>query len=112
MMVKDLVTLSESATKKVQEFFKNDPDAKGKSLRIALQPGGCSGFQYAFAFDAKQPEDNELAFDGFSVVIDPNSAQYLKGSKIDYVEDAAGSGFKIQNPNVKKSCGCGQSNQF
>jgi len=112
MMVKEVVTLSESATKKVQEFFNTDPEAKGKSLRIALQPGGCSGFQYAFAFDAKRPEDQEMACDGFSVIIDPNSARYLQGSKIDYVEDAAGSGFKIANPNVKKSCGCGQSNQF
>jgi iron-sulfur cluster assembly protein len=107
-----MITLTESAVKKVQEFFKNEPDAKGKSLRVALEAGGCSGFQYAFAFDVKQPDDNEIACEGFSVLVDPQSAQFLKGSNIDYVEDTAGSGFKIANPNVKKSCGCGQSNQF
>jgi len=107
-----MVTLTDSAVKKVQEFFQHEPQAKGKALRVALEPGGCSGFQYAFAFDVKRPEDNEIPCDGFSVLIDPKSAQYLKDSKIDYIEDAAGSGFKIQNPNVKKSCGCGQSNQF
>lgn len=107
-----MVTLTNSAVKKVQEFFQNEPEAKGKSLRIALEAGGCSGFQYAFGFDVKRPEDNEVTCDGFSVLIDPQSAQHLKGSNIDYVEDTAGSGFKIANPNVKKSCGCGQSNQF
>lgn len=107
-----MVTLTESATKKVRGFFQSDPEAKGKSLRISLEAGGCSGFRYAFAFDVKQPQDNEIPCDGFSVLIDPESARRLKGSEIDYVEDAAGSGFKIQNPNVKKSCGCGQSNQF
>src|SRR5579859_2589976 len=103
MVTKDLVTLTDSAANKVREFFQNDPEAKGKALRIALQPGGCSGFQYAFAFDTKRPEDNEMPCEGFSVLIDPQSAQYLKGSQIDYVEDPADSGFKIHNPNVKKS---------
>lgn len=107
-----MVTLTESAVKKVQEFFATEADAKGKSLRIAVQPGGCSGYQYAFAFDDKRGDDKEIACDGFNVVIDAHSAQYLSGSKIDFVEDPAGAGFKIHNPNVKKSCGCGQSNSF
>ena len=107
-----MVTLTPSAVKKVQEFFQVEPTAKGKSLRIAVQAGGCSGYQYAFGFDSKQDGDNEITANGFSVLIDPKSAGFLKDSKIDYIEDATGSGFKIQNPNVKKSCGCGQSNQF
>ncbi|MBI4424251.1 MAG: iron-sulfur cluster assembly accessory protein [Elusimicrobia bacterium] len=107
-----MITLTESAVKKVQEFFNAEPAAKGKALRIAVEAGGCSGYQYAFGFDTKRDGDNEIAADGFSVLIDPQSAGFLKDSKVDYVEDPTGSGFKIQNPNVKKSCGCGQSNQF
>lgn len=106
------LALSDSAVKKIKEFFSVEPAAKGKSLRVAVQPGGCSGYQYAFGFDDKRPEDVEIVSDGFSVLVDPQSAGFLKGSKIDYLEDATGSGFKIHNPNVKKSCGCGQSNQF
>jgi len=107
-----MITLSESAVRKVQEFFQVEPAAKGKSLRIAVQPGGCSGYQYAFGFDEKQAGDNVIAADGFTVLIDPQSAGFLRDSKVDYVEDAMGSGFKILNPNVKKSCGCGKSNEF
>ena len=106
-----MVTLTENAVKKVREFFAQ-PEAKGKSLRILVQPGGCSGYQYGFAFDMKKDGDNEIVSDGFSVLIDANSAPFLKGADIDFVEDATGSGFKIKNPNVKKSCGCGESNQF
>ncbi|MBI3548521.1 MAG: iron-sulfur cluster assembly accessory protein [Elusimicrobia bacterium] len=107
-----LLTLSDKATKKIQEFFATEADAKGKSLRVSLEPGGCSGYQYSFGFDVKKEGDNEIACDGFSVLVDANSSQYLKGSAIDFAEDAGGAGFKIHNPNVKKSCGCGQSNSF
>ena len=106
------LTLTDSAVKKVKEFFSVEPSAKGKSLRIAVQPGGCSGYKYAFGFDDKRDGDFEIASDGFSVVVDLQSAGFLKDAKINYVEDATGSGFKIENPNVKKSCGCGESNQF
>lgn len=112
MLTETVVTLSDSAVKKVQEFFGAEPEAKGKSLRVAVEPGGCSGYQYAFGFDTKRDGDAELSFEGFTVLVDPQSAGFLKGSTIDYVEDPTGSGFKIANPNVKKSCGCGKSNQF
>jgi len=107
-----MVTLTESAVRKVQEFFSTEPEAKGKSLRVAVEPGGCSGYRYAFAFDQKKDGDSEVQCDGFSVLVDRESSQFLQHSQIDYVEDPTGSGFKIQNPNVKKSCGCGQSNSF
>lgn len=107
-----LVSLTESAVKKVQEFFTTEAEAKGKSLRVFLEASGCSGFKYAFGFDTKKPDDNEIVCDGFSILVDPNSAQHLKGAKIDYAEDVGGAGFKIHNPNVKKTCGCGQSNSF
>ena len=102
-------TLTARAQKKVVEFFASDPESKGKSLRISLEPGGCSGFQYAFSFDTKKAGDTEIACEGFSVLIGPESAPQLQGSIIDYSEDATSAGFKISNPNVKKSCGCGNS---
>lgn len=104
-----MITLTESAVKKVQEFFQAEPEAKGKALRIAVESGGCSGFQYAFSFDDKKAEDAILALDGFSVLIDPRSAGYLKDSRVDYIEGPTGSGFKIENPNASSTCGCGQS---
>lgn len=107
-----MVTLTDSAVNKIQEFFNSEPEAKGKSLRVGVQPGGCSGYGYSFSFDDKQEGDAELKFNGFTVLIDPQSAPFLKDSEIDYREDPAGAGFKIRNPNVKSSCGCGQSNQF
>ncbi len=107
-----MITLTDSAVSKIQEFFKAEPSAQGKALRIAVQPGGCSGYEYAFGFDVKKDGDNEIPSNGFSILIDSQSAGFLKDSKIDFVEDATGSGFKIQNPNVKKTCGCGNSNQF
>ena len=108
----DMLTLTDNAVNKVREIFSADPEIQGKCLRVGLEPGGCSGFQYAFTFDEKRAGDAELSFDGFKVLVDPQSAQHLQGSRIDYREDAASAGFKIENPNVKKSCGCGQSNQF
>ncbi|MEK7743729.1 MAG: iron-sulfur cluster assembly accessory protein [Elusimicrobiota bacterium] len=107
-----MVTMTENAAGKIREFITVEPQAKGKSLRIAVEPGGCSGYQYAFSFDEKKSNDTEVPFQGFSVLIDERRAGYLQGSSIDYADDASSSGFKIANPNVKKSCGCGQSNQF
>jgi len=86
-----------------------------KETIITLTPntvskaGGCSGYQYGFTFDTKKEGDQELSFEGLNVLLDPQSALALKGSVIDYKEDFGGEGFSIQNPNVKKSCGCGHS---
>ncbi|MBI3296779.1 MAG: iron-sulfur cluster assembly accessory protein [Elusimicrobia bacterium] len=106
-----MLTLTPKAVKKVSEFF-TDPEAKGKSLRVGVKPGGCSGYEYSFSFDDKKDGDTEMTFDGFTVLVDPNSAPFLKASEIDYAEDGTAQGFKIRNPNVKSSCGCGQSNKF
>ncbi|MBI4052168.1 MAG: iron-sulfur cluster assembly accessory protein [Elusimicrobia bacterium] len=107
-----MLTLTETAVTKVREFFDTQPEAKGKSLRIAVEPAGCAGHQYVFKFDDKRKEDQEISFDGFSVLLDSDSARFLSGSTVDYAEDTTGAGFKINNPNVKKSCGCGQSHSF
>ena len=106
------VTLTPAAIAKIKTFFTEEPAAKGKSLRVAVERGGCSGYSYAFMFDEKKDGDIETSYEGFTVLIDAESGKFLKGSVIDYHEDVAGQGFKIQNPNVKKSCGCGNSHQF
>jgi iron-sulfur cluster assembly protein len=107
-----MLTLTPKAEEKIRSFFQTQDEAKGKSLRVMLQPAGCSGFKYAFAFDEKKPEDLVLSHQGFDVVIDKNSAPYLEKATVDYGEDATSSGFKIKNPMEKSSCGCGESKKF
>ena len=105
-----VVTLTPNAAAKIKSLTENDPAAKGKALRVSLEAGGCSGYQYGFSYDDKKEGDYVLASSGgMEVVIDPKSGELLKGSTIDYKSDFGGEGFAIQNPNVKKSCGCGNS---
>ena len=107
-----MITLTERAGAKVRELIENAPEAKGKSLRIALKPGGCSGWEYDFTFDSKRPDDHEIACGNFAVLLDPKSAGFLQNSRLDYSEELTGAGFKVENPNVKSSCGCGKSLTF
>ena len=89
-----------------------EPEGEVSVLRIAIQGGGCSGFQYALGFDrGPQDGDNEVEMNGVRVVIDPFSAPYLAGAEIDYVDALMGAGFAINNPNVQAACGCGSSFQ-
>ncbi len=104
-----VVSLTENAITKIKDLTATDPAAKGKALRVYLEAGGCSGYQYGFSYDEKKDGDFVLASDGIEVVIDAKSGELLKGSVIDYKTDFGGEGFAIQNPNVKKSCGCGNS---
>ena len=106
-----MVTMTENAVKKVQEFVKQDTALDGKHLRVYVEAGGCSGFQYGLTFDEQRPGDEVAEFAGVKVVIDPNSQQYLKDAQVDYVEGLHGSGFSISNPQAKSSCGCGKSFQ-
>jgi iron-sulfur cluster assembly protein len=81
-------------------------------LRVAIQGGGCSGFQYGLGFDRGGVEgDHEFELHGVQVVVDPFSAPYLKGAEIDYVDSIQSAGFAINNPNASSSCGCGHSFQ-
>ena len=87
-----------------------DGESKGTMLRVAVQGGGCSGFQYGFTLDdTRQDDDLVLERDGVTVLIDAVSVGYLAGSEIDYTDDLIGSAFKINNPNATSSCGCGTS---
>ena len=102
------VTLSDSAVKKIGEILKSEPD--GAMLRVSVEGGGCSGFQYKFDIErAKAEDDLVLARDGAVVLIDPVSVNYMAGSQIDFVDDLIGQSFKINNPKATASCGCGTS---
>jgi len=104
-----LLQLTDSAVAKVKYFASTMPDSENKPLRVFIQGGGCSGFQYGFTFDEKKPDDNVIEQDGITVVIDPQSATYLRGTKVNYVEDLRGAGFSVENPNASGGCGCGKS---
>jgi iron-sulfur cluster insertion protein len=106
-----LLSLTEAAIAKVKYFAGTMPDSEGKPLRIFVQGGGCSGFQYGFTFDEKKEGDAVIHTGGIDVVVDPNSAQYLKNAQVDYVEDFRGAGFSVTNPNATGGCGCGKSFQ-
>lgn len=104
-----MLTLTEKAITKVKEFYQADQSLQGKALRVLVEKGGCSGYQYGFTFDDKKEGDNAVELGGLQVVVDAGSAPMLKGCVVDYKEDFSGSGFSISNPNAKSSCGCGTS---
>ena len=104
-----MITLTDTAASKVKELL----DAEGEpelALRVAVRPGGCSGYSYEMFFDGDVAGDDELAdFGGVKVIVDPSSAQLLKGATLDYKDGLQNAGFAIDNPNATRSCGCGQS---
>ena len=105
-----LMTLTESAAVKIKQLMAEEDDVS--VLRVAIQGGGCSGFQYGLGFDVgSQENDLRFTLHGVEVVVDPFSAPYLKGAEIDYVDSIQASGFAINNPNASSSCGCGHSFQ-
>ena len=107
---KPLLTLTDAAIEKVKYFASTMPDSSNKPLRIFVQGGGCSGFQYGFQFDEKKEGDNVLEQGGIQILVDPQSATYLKDATVNYVEDFRGAGFAVENPNATGgSCGCGKS---
>jgi iron-sulfur cluster assembly accessory protein len=107
-----MVTVTDTAAQKIRELMDSEPEGEVAVLRIAVQGGGCSGFQYALGFDrGPQDGDNEVEVNGVRIVIDPFSAPYLTGSEIDFVDQLMGAGFAINNPNVQAACGCGSSFQ-
>ena len=104
------VTLTETAAQKIRQLMAEEPEGDATVLRVAIQGGGCSGFQYGLGFDrGAQEGDVEFEQHGVSVVIDPFSAPYLAGAQVDFVDGIRESGFKIDNPNAASSCGCGHS---
>jgi iron-sulfur cluster assembly accessory protein len=102
------VALTERAAQRIGEILKTEPP--GSMLRVSVEGGGCSGFQYKFDFvTAKADDDLVLARDGATVLVDPVSVQYMAGAEIDFVDDLIGASFRINNPVATASCGCGTS---
>jgi iron-sulfur cluster assembly accessory protein len=104
----ETVTVSERAAKRIAEILQREPE--GTMLRVSVEGGGCSGFQYKFDMDReKAADDIVIERDRAVVLIDPMSLGYMGGSEIDFVDDLIGASFKVVNPNVKAACGCGTS---
>jgi iron-sulfur cluster assembly accessory protein len=102
------VTMTERAARRVAKILA--AEGPGVALRVAVNGGGCSGFQYAFDIErGRNTDDFIIDRDGATVLIDPDSLAFLMGAKIDFVDDLIGQAFKIDNPNATSSCGCGTS---
>lgn len=102
------VRLTDNAARRIGEILSGEPS--GSMLRISVNGGGCSGFQYGFDIDrTRQPDDLVLERNGAKVLVDETSLQFLKGSVVDFVDDLIGQSFKIENPQATSSCGCGTS---
>ena len=105
-----MVTITNTATQKVTDFISEHSAEEAAGLRVAVLPGGCSGFQYGLNIeDAPEADDEVLDIRGIKIFIDPFSAQYLEGVQIDYVSSMMGQGFTFTNPNASGGCGCGSS---
>ena len=104
-----MLTLTGAASLKVKELIQSEGDEE-LALRVAVRPGGCSGYSYEMYFDKDfTPDDNIVEESGVKVVVDSASAPLLKGASLDYKDGLQGAGFAINNPNATRSCGCGQS---
>ena len=102
------VTVSERAARRIGEILKGEP--AGAMLRVSVEGGGCSGFQYRFDIERERADDDlVIERDGAVVLIDAVSVRYLAGSEIDFVDDLIGASFRVNNPKATASCGCGTS---
>ena len=105
------ITLTDKAVEKIGELLSGQSEGTEQALRVAVRGGGCSGFQYALAFDRPKDDDNVFEVGGVAVLVDKVSMQFVFGSEVDYVEGLQGAGFQVNNPNVVAACGCGSSFQ-
>ena len=104
-----MITITDIAANKVSELIKQEGD-DSLALRVAVRPGGCSGFSYEMFFDTDvAPDDITTSYGDVRVIVDPSSAQLLDGTTLDYKDGLQGAGFSINNPNAQRTCGCGQS---
>ena len=104
-----VVTVTEPAARQITSMLAEDKENAGKALRVFVEAGGCSGMQYGMVFDETRDDDVRSEFHGVAVVIDPISANYMRGAVIDFSDALTGGGFKINNPIAHASCGCGKS---
>jgi iron-sulfur cluster assembly protein len=105
-----MITLTDRGAEKVREFLSAQITvAETAGLRVGVRGGGCSGFQYALAFDEQRDGDTVFQDKGIRLLVDTPSLAYVHGSTIDFVDGLQGAGFKVENPNVVAACGCGSS---
>jgi iron-sulfur cluster insertion protein len=107
-IAENVISLTPEAAQEVKSIL-TKPENAGKNLRIYVEQGGCSGMQYGMVFDEKRDGDLASEQHGVEVLVDPISAQYLRGTLVDFSDALTAGGFKISNPNAKQSCGCGKS---
>ena len=108
---KEIIITSKAAEKLIEVLKENNKEGSG--LRVEIVPGGCSGFQYGLELDDKTTDlDLTIEEKGVKIIISKENLQFLKGARLDYVDSLQGAGFKISNPNVHSSCGCGQSFEY
>jgi iron-sulfur cluster assembly accessory protein len=105
------ITLTDNAASKIKELLADQENASDQALRVAVRGGGCSGFQYALAFDKRRDDDHVFEHNGVAVIVDKVSMQFVFGSQVDFVDGLQGAGFAVNNPNVVAACGCGSSFQ-
>ena len=103
-----MITLTARAARQVLSMQKAQSDAQ-KKLRIFVESGGCSGFEYGMSFDLRKADDQVFATEGVDVLVDPTSLAYLSGCSVDFDDGLHGKGFEIKNPNAQSTCGCGKS---
>jgi iron-sulfur cluster assembly protein len=105
-----MITFTDKGAEKVHEFLASqNADVQTSGLRVGVRGGGCSGFQYALAFDTERAGDQVFEDHGLRLLVDEQSLPYVRGAIVDYVESLQGAGFKVDNPNVIAACGCGSS---
>jgi len=106
----DTLVVTDTAAAKVAELIAQEGSPEELALRVAVRPGGCSGFSYEMFFDSEIADDDlTTAFAGIKVIVDPVSAPLLSGATLDYKDGLQGAGFSINNPNATRTCGCGNS---
>lgn len=103
-----MITLTPRAAQQVRSM-QADLNVPQKRLRVLVESGGCSGFQYGMSFDEPKPDDAAFDSEGVAIIVDPASLAYLSGSLIDFDDGLHGKGFEIKNPNAQSTCGCGKS---
>jgi len=103
-----MITLTESAVSQIRQL-QSEKASEGQLLRIFVEAGGCSGFEYGMSFEAPKADDQQMESNGVQFLIDPTSLEYLDGSVVDFDDGLNGKGFEIKNPNATSTCGCGRS---
>jgi len=103
-----VVRVTQNAAQEIKSLLQK-PENDGKVFRVYVEQGGCSGMQYSMTFDEKRADDLAGEMHGVTVLVDPFSADYLRGAEVDFSDSLTAGGFKISNPNARQSCGCGKS---